>query len=87
MICQSGTEHDYHNELFQFRWQATFPWVFHAIDGCTESRGDIDCSAALPGRSPAEQLVELKKVQAWLKSLPLSRRLLVKVGSCACSSS
>lgn len=59
--------------------QATFLWVFKAIDSSGEHRGDIEVGSALVGQSADQQLAEVSRVQKWLKGLPSSRRVLVKV--------
>ncbi len=61
--------------------QKRHAWVFSMLEANPEGGSEYDVAEALPGYSAAAQTKAVMDIKQWLKSLPLSRRQLCKVGS------
>ena len=58
--------------------QKRHSWVFAMVDGESDSN-EYSLSRVFPGMSKEEAVQKVKQVKAWLQSLPLAKRPLVKV--------
>ncbi|GIL88258.1 hypothetical protein Vretimale_14135 [Volvox reticuliferus] len=63
-------------------YRSKFPWLWVTLlksEG--ESAGDLRLDQMLPGLTPADRKEKVREVIDWIKSTPLAKRPLVKVGT------
>ncbi|GLC57430.1 hypothetical protein PLESTB_001223500 [Pleodorina starrii] len=63
-------------------YRKTFPWLWAALlksEG--EGAGDLRLDQLLPGLTPAQRKDKVREVTDWIKSTPLAKRPLVKLGT------
>ncbi|KAK9818370.1 hypothetical protein WJX72_011521 [[Myrmecia] bisecta] len=66
------------NVLSQYKKRHT--WVFRMVEDQAEAK-ELDLAAALPEMTPDARIKVVSEAKAWLKTLPLMRRPLVKTSS------